>query len=112
VLGEAQRRTSFLEGLVQHPPSADELNPTQVLGLQPEQVESVETGVGLTVAAEQPVEVRRPSRQCETASPSSMSRLNGSACMASVMATNSADQSRPLRDHSRTLSPSLWAMMR
>ena len=88
---------------MQHPPSTDELDAAQVLSLKPEQVEGVQAGRGLTVVAEQPVEVRQALRQCATASPSSMIRLKGSARIAAVMATNSADQSRPFRDHRRTL---------
>src|SRR5215208_8068983 len=41
-----------------------------------------------------------------------MIRARGRACIALAMQMNSLDQSRPLRDHSRTLSPSLRARMR
>ena len=50
---------AFLSALCSMPPSPDELDATQVLGRKPDKIESVQTGVGLAVATEQPVEVRQ-----------------------------------------------------
>jgi hypothetical protein len=62
--------------------------------------------------AQERVEIPKGFRQCATASPSRTILVTGSAMTAAVMATNWADQSRPLRLHSRTMSPSLCATIR
>ena len=52
----AQRRAGCLQRLLKQPAPADQLDAAQVLCLKPEQVEGVQTGARLAVAAEQPVE--------------------------------------------------------
>ena len=59
VLREAQRRAGFLQRLLEHAAPADQLDAAQVLSLKPEEIEGVEAGRRLAVAAEQLVKVRQ-----------------------------------------------------
>ena len=44
---------------MEHPPPADQLDAAQVLSLEPDEIESVQTGARLAVAGEEPMKVRQ-----------------------------------------------------
>jgi hypothetical protein len=58
VLGKVKGFSGLPEGLLEHPPAPDQLDPAHVLCLKPKQIEGVEAGGGLPIA-EQTVKVRQ-----------------------------------------------------